>query len=107
MVHFYQLRFCFVTATGRKPERSIPLRVLRGLFLRLLKDVNPDLATKVHDSGNIPPYVLQLHVDGPRIWIVANLYSKDLNAAVSESIVRRNDVRSPSAPSRPFSCKSR
>lgn len=90
---FHQLTFHFVAADGKPVRRPIPLRVLRAMFLEFINKVRPDLATKLHDAGGIPPYTTRLQVHGPDVHVTFTLFSKALNDAI-KSFVLQNDTPS-------------
>jgi len=89
---FNTLTFHFVTEDGYPPSVHIPLHVLRGIFLNMVADADPALAAATHDVDDIPPYATRLHVVGENIYLVVNLFSKQLNDAVKNFILQRDDA---------------
>lgn len=85
---FYQMILHFVNASGRPIHSHFPLHVLRGVFMRFISEVDPELGSKIHEPGGIPPYTAQVYIRDHEIDLVFNLFSKELNQAFSKYLVK-------------------
>ena len=90
---FNSLEFHFIAANGRPVRSPIPLHVLRGLFMNIIKIVDPSLASATHDAETMSAYAIQLQVSRENVFLTFNLFSKALNDAVKDFIVQQDDLK--------------
>ncbi|NMC08700.1 MAG: CRISPR system precrRNA processing endoribonuclease RAMP protein Cas6 [Candidatus Lokiarchaeota archaeon] len=91
-MYFTSLHFHFVTADGKPVRWPIQLHVLRGLFMNAVASVKPSLASRLHDGQAMSDFSTRLHVDGDSIHVTYNLFSDELNEALRDFILQRDDL---------------
>lgn len=84
---FSQFHFHFVSSSGGTIDRHVPLPVLRGLVLRVIDIVDPELAKSLHNGDKTNRYTLQRRVSGLEVEIILNSFSRDIDRAMRRFLV--------------------
>ena len=72
-VHQFKLHFL-----RENREEFLHPYVFRGFFLKMLEDISPRTATKLHDAQQIKPYAIQYQFRDPEIILHINVFEQGI-----------------------------
>ena len=72
-VHQFKLHFL-----KEKRGEFLHPYVFRGFFLKMLEDISPKIATKLHDAQQIKPYAIQYRFKEPEVILHVNVFEQSI-----------------------------